>query len=148
MPSSWAELHDPRGPLVLIFDLHTSGQCNGMIAAQCSSAAAGAACVSCCRVVMYFFVGKMLVLQPDMEHNFVRPGEEYHPMLPTGPGLYTLRTPTALDAMAANAKKEVRVSILCAHAAWETCVALDCKAAQVQLAAQPCLSMAGAGLQL
>ena len=73
---------------------------------------------SCCRVVMYFFVGKMLVLQPDMEHNFVRPGEEYHPMLPSGPGLYTLRAPTALDAMAASAKKEVCVFISCFAVAW------------------------------
>ena len=136
--SSWAELHTPRGPLLLFLSLNTSWcwSVHRKIAEQCNIAAAAAALVLCCRVVMYFFVGKMLVLQPDMEHNFVRPGEEYHPMLPSGPGLYTLRTPTALDAMAASAKKEVRNCVSCSFAAWETCV-VDCRAAEVQLAASP-----------
>ncbi len=42
---------------------------------------------------MYFFVGKMMVLQPDMEHSFVSKDEPYHEMLPTQPGLWVLRQP-------------------------------------------------------
>ena len=43
--------------------------------------------------VLYYFLGKMLVLQPDSEHRFVQAHEAQHPMLPSGPGLYTLRRP-------------------------------------------------------
>ena len=43
--------------------------------------------------VLYYFLGKMLVLQPDADHWFVQPNEAQHPMLPPGAGLYTLRRP-------------------------------------------------------
>lgn len=49
---------------------------------------------SVCRVVMYFFVGKMMVLQPDREHRFIGKSEPYHDMLPAQPGLWILRQPT------------------------------------------------------
>ncbi|DBA66452.1 TPA: hypothetical protein ACH3X2_002429 [Trebouxia sp. C0005] len=45
------------------------------------------------RVVMYFFVGKMMVLQPDKEHRFIAKDEPYHDMLPAQPGLWVLRQP-------------------------------------------------------
>lgn len=45
------------------------------------------------RVVMYFFVGKMLILQPDRDHDFVHRNEMYHDMLPARPGLWVLRQP-------------------------------------------------------
>lgn len=43
---------------------------------------------------MYFFVGKMMVLQPDKEHRFIGKDEPYHDMLPAQPGLWILRQPT------------------------------------------------------
>lgn len=43
---------------------------------------------------MYFFVGKMMVLQPDKEHRFISKDEPYHEMLPAQPGLWILRQPT------------------------------------------------------
>ena len=43
---------------------------------------------------MYFFVGKMMVLQPDKEHRFIGKDETYHDMLPAQPGLWVLRRPT------------------------------------------------------
>lgn len=43
---------------------------------------------------MYSAVGTTLILQPDSAHTFVR--EPDHPMLPPGPGLYTLRPPSRL----------------------------------------------------
>ncbi|KAL3137117.1 hypothetical protein ABBQ32_006694 [Trebouxia sp. C0010 RCD-2024] len=46
------------------------------------------------RVVMYFFVGKMMVLQPDKEHSFIGKDEPYHEMLPAQPGLWVLRQPS------------------------------------------------------
>ncbi len=51
--------------------------------------------VPCCSraQVMYYIIGKIIVLQPDAELTFVG-GEGYHPMLPAGPGLFTLREPT------------------------------------------------------
>ena len=58
------------------------------------------------RQVMYSFIGKMLVLQPDPEQSFVK-GEGGHIMLPPGPGLYTLREPTLLADMASSARAEV-----------------------------------------
>ena len=42
---------------------------------------------------MYFFVGKMMVLQPDKEHRFISKDEPYHAMLPAQPGLWILRQP-------------------------------------------------------
>ena len=42
---------------------------------------------------MYFFVGKMMVLQPDKEHRFIAKDEPYHDMLPATPGLWVLRQP-------------------------------------------------------
>lgn len=42
---------------------------------------------------MYFFVGKMMVLQPDKEHSFIAKDEPYHDMLPATPGLWVLRQP-------------------------------------------------------
>ena len=42
---------------------------------------------------MYFFVGKMMVLQPDKEHRFIAKDEPYHDMLPAQPGLWVLRQP-------------------------------------------------------
>ncbi|KAL0023962.1 hypothetical protein WJX77_003641 [Trebouxia sp. C0004] len=45
------------------------------------------------RVVMYFFVGNMMVLQPDKEHRFIAKDEPYHDMLPAHPGLWVLRQP-------------------------------------------------------
>jgi len=53
--------------------------------------------------VMYYFLGKMLVMQPDREHTFVK-GEADHPMLPAGPGLYTLREPSLLSSVASGAR--------------------------------------------
>ncbi|BDA46183.1 probable phospholipase A1 PLIP3, chloroplastic [Coccomyxa sp. Obi] len=55
------------------------------------------------RQVMYYFLGKMLVLQPDQDHTFVK-GEPDHPMLPMGPGLYTLREPSLLSTVASGAR--------------------------------------------
>lgn len=43
---------------------------------------------------MYFFVGKMMVLQPDKEHSFIGKDEPYHEMLPAQPGLWVLRQPS------------------------------------------------------
>ena len=42
---------------------------------------------------MYFFVGKMMVLQPDRDHDFIGQHEQYHDMLPAHPGLWFLRQP-------------------------------------------------------
>ena len=43
---------------------------------------------------MYFFVGKMMVLQPDKEHRFISKDEPYHDMLPAQPGLWIFRQPS------------------------------------------------------
>ena len=43
---------------------------------------------------MYFFVGRMMVLQPDKEHRFIGKDEPYHDMLPAQPGLWILRQPS------------------------------------------------------
>lgn len=58
--------------------------------------------MACWVQVMYYFMGKMLVLQPDQDHTFVK-GEPDHPMLPMGPGLYTLREPSLLSSVASGA---------------------------------------------
>ena len=51
-------------------------------------------CLLGCRVVMYFFVGKMMVLQPDRDLRFIYKDEPYHDMLPQEPGLWVLRQPS------------------------------------------------------
>ena len=57
---------------------------------------------------MYYFMGKMMVLQPDADHTFVRGAEEAgHPMLPPGPGLYTLREPSLVASVASNARRRL-----------------------------------------
>jgi hypothetical protein len=56
--------------------------------------------------VMYYFLGKVLVLQPDPQLKFVQ--EPGHPMLPEGPGLYTLREPTLVEPAVNPAPPEVR----------------------------------------
>ena len=48
------------------------------------------------RQAMYHQLGRILILQPDEEHNFVC-GEADHPMLPPGPNLYALRERHHLD---------------------------------------------------
>ncbi|KAK9818157.1 hypothetical protein WJX72_007963 [[Myrmecia] bisecta] len=58
------------------------------------------------RQSLYYFVGKMLVLQPEADHSFVK-GDGFHPMLPAGSGLYTLRQPTVLSSVAATARERV-----------------------------------------
>ena len=63
---------------------------------------------------MYYFLGKMFVLQPDEEHSFVR--EPYHPMLPYGPGLYTLQEPSML-ASGARSMRSAAAAQLAGHAA-------------------------------
>ena len=55
-----------------------------------------------CLQVMYYFLGKMFVLQPDENAPFVK-GEAYHPMLPPGPGIYTLREPSLLSTLTSGA---------------------------------------------
>jgi hypothetical protein len=80
----------------------------------------------CCWLqVMYYFLGKMIVLQPDEEHTFVK-GEPGHPMLPPGPGLYTLREPSLLSAVADGARAKVTKlgSEGAAHAAQVSCPVL------------------------
>ena len=49
---------------------------------------------------LYYFVGRMCILQPDAWHSFVG-GDPEHPMLPPGPELYALAEPE--DAAAARA---------------------------------------------
>ena len=64
--------------------------------------------------VMYYFLGKMFVLQPDEEQSFVK--EPYHPMLPPGPGLYTIHEPSRLASRAGNMRRAA-ASQLAGHAA-------------------------------
>ena len=56
--------------------------------------------------VLYYFLGKMLVLQPDAEHRFVHASEAQHPMLPPGAGLYTLRTPGLATTLVRSVSSE------------------------------------------
>ena len=64
--------------------------------------------------VMYYFLGKMFVLQPDDEQSFVR--EPDHPMLPPGPGLYTIHEPSRLASTAGDMRRAA-ASQLAGHAA-------------------------------
>ena len=57
--------------------------------------------------VMYYFLGRTLVLQPDEEHSFVY-GVGDHPMLPRGPNLYTLREPWKLQRAASRLGQAVQ----------------------------------------
>ena len=59
--------------------------------------------------VMYYFLGRMIVLQPDPEASFAR-GEPGHIMLPPGPGLYTMAEPSLLAAAASAAASQVPAS--------------------------------------
>lgn len=43
---------------------------------------------------LYYYVGRLIVLQPDSWHSFVGEGDD-HPLLPPGPGLYYLSDPEA-----------------------------------------------------
>ncbi|KAK9814859.1 hypothetical protein WJX73_000354 [Symbiochloris irregularis] len=45
------------------------------------------------RKVMYYYLGRVMVLQPDASLRFVHSEEAQHPLLPQGCGLYTLRAP-------------------------------------------------------
>lgn len=48
--------------------------------------------------MLFNFVGNVMILQPDVQGSFVA-GEGYHPMLPSRPGLYLLRSrPRSLTA--------------------------------------------------
>jgi len=51
---------------------------------------------------MYYFLGRVIALQPDPDAPFVR-GEPGHAMLPPGPGAYTLAEPSLLAAAASAA---------------------------------------------
>jgi hypothetical protein len=48
------------------------------------------------RSIMYHFVGRLCVLQPDSSLAWVRPHEASHPLLPVGPGLYELVEPAIM----------------------------------------------------
>ena len=56
--------------------------------------------------VMYYFLGRVIVLQPDPEVSFVR-SEPGHLMLPPGPGLYTMGEPSLLAAAASAAASQL-----------------------------------------
>jgi len=58
------------------------------------------------RRVMFNFVGKMIVLQPDAQSSFVFAGEGYHAMLPQKPGMFVLREPTEAETMHAQMQRE------------------------------------------
>ena len=58
------------------------------------------------RRVMFNFVGKMIVLQPDAQSSFVSAGEGYHAMLPQKPGMFVLHEPTVAETMRAQMQRE------------------------------------------
>lgn len=49
------------------------------------------------RSIMYHFVGRLLVLQPDYDLSWVHEGEGQHPLLPPKAGLYELIEPDMLS---------------------------------------------------
>lgn len=49
------------------------------------------------RSIMYHFVGRLLVLQPDEDLSWVYDGEGHHPLLPKKAGLYELIEPDMLS---------------------------------------------------
>jgi hypothetical protein len=57
------------------------------------------------RKLMYNFIGKMLVLQPDQSLTFASQ-EPCHPMLPEGPGIYSLVQPYLVSTIMAKARRE------------------------------------------
>ena len=57
------------------------------------------------RGVLYSFVGRLMVLQPDPVLKFAAL-EGPHPMLPPGPGLYTLRSPSLLSSKKQQQQKQ------------------------------------------
>lgn len=61
------------------------------------------------RQVMYTFIGRLVVLQPDASHAFVKGKKEAdgHPLLPSGPGLYTLREPALLPGSGASGANNI-----------------------------------------
>ncbi|KAL4542680.1 hypothetical protein Ndes2526B_g04631 [Nannochloris sp. 'desiccata'] len=61
------------------------------------------------RRVMFNFVGKMIVLQPDVQSSFVSAGEGYHSMLPQKPGMFVLREPTVVETMHAQMQRETEM---------------------------------------
>ncbi|KAL4443837.1 hypothetical protein ABPG75_011574 [Micractinium tetrahymenae] len=62
-------------------------------------------CLNGQRTVMFDFIGKMMVLQPEAEASFVG-GEGHHPLLPPGAGLFLVREPAALSSVAATLKND------------------------------------------
>ena len=58
---------------------------------------------------MYTFIGRLVVLQPDASHAFVKGEKEAagHPLLPSGPGLYTLREPALLPGSGATGANNI-----------------------------------------
>jgi Lipase (class 3) len=66
-------------------------------------------CLNGNRRVMFNFVGKMIVLQPDAKSSFVSTGEGYHPMLPQKPGMFVVREPTVAETMDAQMQREVQM---------------------------------------
>lgn len=66
-------------------------------------------CLNGDRRVMFNFVGKMIVLQPDAESSFVAAGEGYHAMLPQKPGMFVVREPTVAESMASQMQREAQM---------------------------------------
>jgi hypothetical protein len=64
------------------------------------------ACLNGDRAVMFDFVGKVMVLQPEAGATFVARGERPHPMLPPQPGLFVLREPTPMSTVAATLQQD------------------------------------------
>lgn len=65
-------------------------------------------CLSSSRTVMFDFIGKMMVLQPEAGASFVG-GEGHHPLLPPTAGLFLVREPVALSSAAATLKNDARL---------------------------------------
>lgn len=59
-----------------------------------------ALCLPSLPQVMFDFVGKVMVLQPQADASFVARSERPHPMLPAQPGLFVLREPTPMSTVA------------------------------------------------
>jgi hypothetical protein len=66
-------------------------------------------CLNGNRRVMFNFVGKMIVLQPDVQSSFVASGEGYHAMLPQKPGMFVLREPTVAETVQAQMQREAQM---------------------------------------
>ena len=59
------------------------------------------------RKLMYNFIGKMLVVQPAQALTFV--SEPDHPMLPEGPGMFSLVEPYLVSTIMARARRDAAV---------------------------------------